>query len=220
MLISLRITLTNCGSSSMEKLRSTCPIRVTLGSSLTLKRGPSASLRCRMSSSRASASTTMVRSLMRRNGLPSRPTRIWRKSGAGRPESDSECTHCHHRRGEYQDADRQDQIETALCRGTPSESLDCLDVHDRKSPERANEHAARRDVEETRRQLHVNPCVCEFAHQSIRAEHSDCSGRYHDTGGARIAHNLEHASRRDRRVAAQRLVRPPQRRARSRPPRT
>ena len=71
----------NWGSSSIECLRMNFPMRVTRGSSLILKSGPSASFRSASSARRSSASLCMERNLYMSKvriwpSRPMRPTRF------------------------------------------------------------------------------------------------------------------------------------------------
>ena len=72
-------TFQSCGNSSSPVLRSTLPSRVTRGSFVILKAGPSRSFNCCSFPLRSSASTTIVRNLYMAKTLPNCPVRNCRK---------------------------------------------------------------------------------------------------------------------------------------------
>ena len=185
-LISPRTTFQSWGSSSIEVLRRMRPTRVTRGSCLILKSGPSASF----------SSSSVVELLL---GVDDHRAQLEHAERLGvapdadlaeehRPlgvELDRDGRDQQDRRGDDQAEPGADDVERPLGARPASRAHHRLDVDDREPAERPHREPLRGDVAERRGQLDVDALVEQVAGQAVRDLAVDAARR-HDHARARL----------------------------------
>ena len=197
MLIVPRSTQTSCGSSSMESLRRRRPTRVTRGSSVILKSGPSASLR-------SSSDSFVVLCIddhraqfpsARTSGRRGRPVPDGR--APARRDSSLMAMAATSSTGALSNniVDRQPDVEATFCHRSPAAAYDRFDVHHRATVERLRSQPCDVDVMEQRRQRDVVSRISQASRHHVDGVCRNRAERHHHTVCRRCAREFRRVRR-------------------------